>query len=74
MFLTRIGDDCQVIVNGDVSQTDLKDTSGLKTILSMISAHDLGIPVVEFGLDDIVRSGICATWVRAFVQAGICPP
>jgi len=71
MFLTRIGDDCQVIVNGDVSQTDIKDTSGLKTILSMISAHDLGIPVVEFGLDDIVRSGICANWVRAFDQAGI---
>ncbi len=26
--LTRIGDDCQVIINGDVSQTDLRETSG----------------------------------------------
>jgi len=26
----------------------------------------LPVPIVEFSLDDIVRSGICAMWVRAF--------
>lgn len=71
MFLTRIGDDAQVIVNGDISQTDLKETSGLKTILNLIKARSLPIPVIEFDLDDIVRSGICAEWVRAFHEAGI---
>ena len=36
MFLTRIGDDCQVIINGDVSQTDLRETSGLRTDLELL--------------------------------------
>lgn len=66
MFLTRIGENSQVIINGDVSQTDLKETSGLKTIINMIERHDLPVPVIEFTLDDIVRSDICALWVRAF--------
>jgi phosphate starvation-inducible PhoH-like protein len=66
MFLTRIGENSQVVINGDISQSDLKSKSGLKTILDMIERHDLPVPVIEFGLDDIVRSGICAMWVRAF--------
>jgi phosphate starvation-inducible PhoH-like protein len=71
MFLTRIGNDTQVIVNGDVSQTDLKETSGLKTILRLIEQNTMPIPVIEFTLDDIVRSGICEMWVRAFDRAKI---
>jgi len=66
LFLTRIGEDSQVIINGDVSQTDLKETSGLHTILSLIKKHDLPVPVIEFTMDDIVRSDICAMWVKAF--------
>jgi len=66
MFLTRIGDDCQVIINGDVSQTDLTETSGLRTIIRMIKSRLLPVPIIEFSLDDIVRSGICEMWVRAF--------
>ncbi|WP_026597301.1 PhoH family protein [Methylobacterium sp. 77] len=68
MFLTRIGDDCQVIINGDVSQTDLRETSGLRTVIHLIKSRMMPIPIVEFTLDDIVRSGICAEWVRAFEE------
>ena len=68
MFLTRIGDDCQVIINGDVSQTDLRETSGLRTIIHLVKSRMMPIPIVEFTLDDIVRSGICAEWVRAFEE------
>lgn len=71
MFLTRVGDDCQVIVNGDISQTDLKESSGLAKILHMIKNRMMDVPVIEFTRDDIVRSGICAEWVRAFDEAGI---
>jgi phosphate starvation-inducible PhoH-like protein len=71
MFLTRVGNDCQVIVNGDVSQTDLKETSGLRTILNLINSQSLGIPVIEFTQDDIVRSGVCEMWVKAFDSAKI---
>jgi phosphate starvation-inducible PhoH-like protein len=71
MFLTRVGEDCQVIVNGDVSQTDLKETSGLRTAIHLIKSLSLPIPIVEFTKEDIVRSGICAMWVDAFDTAKI---
>jgi len=71
MFLTRIGEDAQVIINGDVSQTDLRETSGLRTAIHLIKSLHLPIPVIEFTKDDIVRSGICAMWVDAFDTARI---
>ena len=71
MFLTRVGDDCSVVVNGDVSQCDLKSGSGLSAVLDLIATRDLPVPVIAFTLDDIVRSGICAMWVRAFEGAAL---
>jgi phosphate starvation-inducible PhoH-like protein len=70
-FLTRIGEDCTVVVNGDVSQCDLKEASGLRTVLDLIRAKALPVPVIEFTLDDIVRSGLCEMWVRAFEEAAV---
>jgi phosphate starvation-inducible PhoH-like protein len=70
MFLTRVGEDCTVIINGDVSQCDLDETSGLHTVLHLIKSQRLPVPVIEFTAADIVRSGLCAMWVRAF--AGAC--
>ena len=71
MFLTRIGEDCQVIINGDVQQSDLKETSGLATIIRLAKSQMLPIPIIEFEIEDIVRSDWCATWVKAFHKAGI---
>ena len=70
-FLTRIGEDCTVVINGDVKQCDLEQGSGLRTIIHMIKSQMLPVPVVEFTRDDIVRSGICAMWVRAFEDANL---
>ena len=66
MFLTRIGEDCTTVINGDVSQCDLDETSGLRTVIDLIAARRLPVPVIEFSLSDIVRSGLCAMWVHAF--------
>ncbi|MET0368682.1 MAG: PhoH family protein [Methylobacterium sp.] len=71
MFLTRIGDDCQVIINGDVSQTDLRETSGLRTVIHLVKSRMMPIPIVEFTRADIVRSGICAEWVAAFEETNL---
>ncbi len=68
-FLTRIGDDCTVVVNGDVSQCDLALDSGLRVLIGMIAAQSLPVPVIEFTRADIVRSGLCAMWVNAFAEA-----
>jgi phosphate starvation-inducible PhoH-like protein len=71
MFLTRIGDESQVVINGDIKQSDLKSDSGLLTILKMIQKQGLPVPHIEFTVDDIVRSDICAMWVKAFDKVGI---
>jgi len=70
-FLTRIGEDCTVVVNGDVSQCDLDQAGGLHKIIHLIKSQMLPIPVIEFTRDDIVRSGVCAMWVRAFDEANL---
>ncbi len=70
-FLTRAGDSCRVVVNGDVSQCDLAAGCGLATVVEMIRMQQLPVPVIEFSVDDIVRSDHCAMWVRAFEAAGM---
>jgi phosphate starvation-inducible protein PhoH and related proteins len=70
-FLTRIGEDCTVVINGDVSQCDLDAASGLRTVIHLIKSQMLPVPLIEFKREDIVRSGICAMWVRAFDEANI---
>jgi len=68
-FLTRIGEDCTVVINGDISQCDLPKESGLRTVIEIIGGQSLPVPVVEFTRAEIVRSGICAMWVNAFETA-----
>jgi len=70
-FLTRIGEDCTMVVNGDISQCDLEEASGLATIIHLIKSQMLSVPVIEFTREDIVRSGVCAMWVRAFDEASL---
>ncbi len=68
-FLTRIGEDCITVVDGDVTQSDIGKDSGLAALLAMIRHQQLPVPVIEFTVDDIVRSDQCAMWVRAFAAA-----
>ena len=70
MFLTRIGEDSKVIINGDIAQSDLEHKSGLRFIADVVERQKLPIPIIEFTEDDIVRSDICAMWIRAFNRAG----
>lgn len=68
MLLTRVGEGSTIVLNGDVQQTDLKEGDGLTKITHLAKKHMLPIPIVEFDLDDIVRSGICAQWVKVFYE------
>ena len=66
MLLTRVGEGSTIVLNGDIMQTDLKDGDGLTKITHLAKKHMLPIPIVEFDLDDIVRSDISAMWVKVF--------
>jgi phosphate starvation-inducible PhoH-like protein len=69
MLLTRVGENCTLVVNGDVAQCDLREDSGLAAVIKLVRTRGLPVPVIEFTLDDIVRSGMCEMWVRAFTEA-----
>lgn len=68
MLLTRVGEGSTIVLNGDIMQTDLKDGDGLTKITHLAKKHMLPVPIVEFTLDDIVRSDITAMWVRVFYK------
>lgn len=65
MFLTRIGINCTVVVNGDPKQTDIRGRSGLTDALTRLS-HLKSISVVNFTKDDVVRSGFVQQVVEAY--------
>lgn len=72
MFLTRIGENSKVILNGDIKQSDLKKDSGyMKTIQLMAKYNMDDAAVIEFSIDDCVRSGICKQWLEVFDKEGI---
>lgn len=70
MFLTRIGKNCTVILNGDIFQSDLSETSGLSKAIHMVKKYMLPVPVIEFQAEDIVRSDLCKQWIIAFMKEG----
>ena len=71
MLLTRVGEGSKIVLNGDAQQSDLKEGDGLSKAIHLAKKWLLPIPVVEFGVDDIVRSDICAEWVKVFMAEGL---
>jgi phosphate starvation-inducible PhoH-like protein len=65
MFLTRIGENCTVVVNGDIAQKDVRGTSGLEDAVRRLSF----IPAVKhiaFKREDIVRSDLVGEIIQAY--------
>lgn len=71
MLLTRVGDGSTIVLNGDVQQSDLNHTDGLSKVIHLAKKHMLPVPIIEFGIDDIIRSDICAEWVKVFMKEGL---
>lgn len=65
MFLTRIGYDTTVVVNGDMDQVDIHGPSGLQDAVKR-TGWIPQVGHVEFGTRDIVRSGIVGDIVDAY--------
>ena len=71
MLLTRVGEGSTIVLNGDAQQSDLKEADGLSKVIHLAKKHLLDVPIIEFGVDDIVRSGICAEWVKVFMKENL---
>jgi phosphate starvation-inducible PhoH-like protein len=64
MFITRMGQNSKVIVNGDIKQTDIRDKSGLSIAVNKLALIK-GVGVCKLTRDDIQRNGIIAEVLRA---------
>lgn len=65
MVLTRLGENCKLVIDGDPSQSDLSHKSGLNTLPNVLkNVEDVGI--IRFDPSDIVRSKIVENVVSAF--------
>jgi phosphate starvation-inducible protein PhoH and related proteins len=67
LFLTRIGENCKVIVNGDETQSDINGKCGLTDAISRVS-YIPSVKVVKFTKADVVRSGLCAEILQAYEE------
>jgi phosphate starvation-inducible PhoH-like protein len=65
LFLTRIGEGCTVVVNGDLAQKDIPGPSGLADALTRLSWIPK-VKVVEFSRKDVVRSGLVQEIVESY--------
>ena len=67
MFLTRIGENSKIVINGDPSQIDLpnKSLSGLNRSKKLLG-HLNEISVVDFDYSDVVRHPLVSKIVKAY--------
>ena len=57
MFLTRIGEECKVVINGDINQSDIHGPNGLADAVNRMKELRQ-VYIHKFDRDDIVRSGL----------------
>lgn len=69
MFLTRLGENSRMVVNGDLSQVDLPrgTISGLRDALDTLNETP-NISSVRFTAADVVRHGLVAKIVKAYEE------
>ena len=65
MFLTRIGVNAKVVVNGDTAQKDVHGQSGLEDAIARLSFIP-SVKHVRFSVDDVVRSGLVQEIIAAY--------
>jgi phosphate starvation-inducible PhoH-like protein len=65
LILTRLGENCKCIVDGDLQQKDISSISGLEDALRRLQHIPL-VKTIKFQRSDIVRSGLCQQIVEAY--------
>jgi phosphate starvation-inducible protein PhoH len=71
-IITRIGENSKIMFCGDATQSDLQktnDRNGIVDFMKILRAMP-SIEFIEFGVDDIVRSGLVKEYIIAKMDAG----
>ena len=65
---TRLGENSKLVLMGDPAQSDVNDGRSLIRFAEICKKHSISIPVIEFKVEDIVRSDIVAQLVKIFMM------
>ena len=66
-IITRVGEDTKIMFCGDATQTDLvkqNERNGIHDFMNILRVMP-SVDIIEFGVEDIVRSGLCKEYLLA---------
>ena len=72
-IITRIGENSKICFCGDARQSDLtktNDRNGIMDFMSILRKMP-SFDVIEFQIEDIVRSGLVREYIIAKIEAGL---
>ena len=72
-IMTRVGENSKIMFCGDASQTDLQktnDKNGIVDFMNILRKMP-SFDIIEFGVDDIVRSGLVKEYIIAKLDSGL---
>ena len=72
-IITRIGENSKIMFCGDASQSDLtktNDRNGIMDFMNILRKMP-SFDIIEFGVDDIVRSGLVKEYIIAKIDSGL---
>jgi predicted ribonuclease YlaK len=71
-IITRIGENSRIVFCGDATQTDLQKTNEKNGIVDFMKVLRTmpSFDIIEFGINDIIRSGLVKEYIMAKMQLG----
>jgi len=72
-IITRVGEDSKIMFCGDATQSDLIKTNERNGIIDFMQILRImpSMDIIEFGVDDIVRSGLCKEYLLAKMELNL---
>ena len=72
-IMTRVGQDSKIMFCGDATQSDLTKTNERNGIMDFMRIIRLmpSLDIIEFGVEDIVRSGLVKEYILAKMEVGL---
>ena len=72
-IITRVGENSKIMFCGDATQSDLLKTNEKNGIVDFMKVLRImpSIDIIEFGVDDIVRSGLVKEYILAKMEIGV---
>ena len=72
-IITRVGENSKIMFCGDATQSDLVKTNEKNGIVDFMKILRImpSIDIIEFGVEDIVRSGLVKEYILAKMEVGV---